>query len=292
MQKLKRILTCSTSFTSPTSPGSPASPPIQGDAEQGSDRRHVRAASGDARLEALAEKPIRPYMDGVLEGDLPFPERELRCRINTELLPRTNTLLQVCEQLENPTIPEYAFIPEHAVAMDLKRQLEMRSQGILSDQGEQIGGGDDLDQAVGQLEKDVRRYFDSNSGTPPPTLRPLLSMADGRIHVDSPFCSPWPSVSAFVPKTAPVTRPGSHAEITDDVMATALSMVHVDSQSSSAMDDKENLLKTRVGNFLQAIRKDKDVNILVVNRAKENNGNAADLVDALKKLLEPLPNLK
>ncbi|CTP91793.1 hypothetical protein A6R71_03850 [Xanthomonas translucens pv. arrhenatheri] len=75
-------------------------------------------------------------------------------------------------------------------------------------------------------------------------------------------------------------------------MATALSLVHVDSQSSSAMDDKENLLKTRVGNFLQAISKNKDVNMMVVSIAKENNGNAADLVDALKKLLEPLPNLK
>ncbi|UKE77808.1 hypothetical protein [Xanthomonas graminis] len=289
MQKLKRILTCSTSFTSPTSPSSPdspASPPIQRAAEQGRDRRHVRAASGDARLEALAEKPIRPYMHGMLEGDLPSPERQLRRRINTELLPKTKKLVEVCEQLENATIPEYP------VAVDLQRQLELRSQGILFDEGEQIGGGDELDHQVGQLEKDVGRYFDSNPGTPPPTLRPRLSMADGQVHVDFPFCSAWPYAPAFVPKTAPVTRPGSHAEIDDDVMATALSLVHVDSQSSSAMDDKENLLKTRVGNFLQAISKNKDVNMMVVSIAKENNGNAADLVDALKKLLEPLPNLK
>ncbi|OAX53454.1 hypothetical protein A6R73_00820 [Xanthomonas translucens pv. poae] len=75
-------------------------------------------------------------------------------------------------------------------------------------------------------------------------------------------------------------------------MAAALSLVKVDSQTSSAMENEENLLNTRVGNFLQAISKDQDVNMMVVITAKHNKDKAADLVDALKRLLKPLPNLK
>ncbi|WP_249260616.1 hypothetical protein [Xanthomonas graminis] len=280
MQKLKRILTCSTSFTSPSSPGSPASPPIQRAAEQGCDRRHVRAASGDARLEALAEKPIRPYMHGVLEGDLPFPERTLRRRINTELLPRTKRLVEVCEQLENGNAPEYSE------ALNLQKQLEERSRGMLVDEhGEPIGGGDELADAVDQLQKVVNAYFDRNPGTPPPILRPRLPAAD------VPVQSNQPSVSAFLPKEAKVRRRGSHAEIDEDIMAAALHLVKVDSQTSSAMENPENVLNTKVGNFLEAIRQDKPVNMMAVITAKENRGNSKMLVNALKNLITRLPDL-
>ncbi|MFN6507664.1 hypothetical protein [Xanthomonas translucens] len=102
---------------------------IQRDAEQGSDRWHVRAASGDPRLEALAEKPTRPYMHGVLEGDLPSAERAIRRRIKTHLLPKINDLVEECKNLENENFPEYA------TALDLKNQLEKRSRGVLIDEG-------------------------------------------------------------------------------------------------------------------------------------------------------------
>ncbi|WP_260676223.1 hypothetical protein [Xanthomonas graminis] len=276
-------MTCSTSFTSPTSPtspSSPASPPIQRAAEQGRDRRHVRAASGDARLEALAEKPIRPYMEGVPKQRLHSSERSIRNRINIQLLPRTTELVEVCKQLENGNAPEYSE------AMNLQKQLEKRSRGMLVDEHDKpIGGGDELAEAVDQLEKAVNAYFDRNPGTPRPILRPRLPAAD------VPVQSNQPSVPAFLPKEAIVRRRGSHAQIDEDIMAAALHLVKVDSQTSSAMENPENVLNTKVGNFLEAIRQDKSVNMMAVIEAKENRGNSKRLVNALKNLIRRLPDL-
>ncbi|WP_237649983.1 hypothetical protein [Xanthomonas translucens] len=290
MQTLKKILTCSSSFTSPPSPTSPSCPLIQRDAEQGSDRWHVRAASGDPRLEALAEKPTRPYMHGVLEGDLPSAERAIRRRIKTHLLPKINDLVEECKNLENENFPEYA------TALDLKNQLEKRSRGVLIDEGgEKIEGGDELEKMVGDLEKKVDHYFTRNPGTPRPTLRltlpPGLLAANAHVHLAALVRSNWSSVPAFVPKTASVTRPGSHAQIKYEVMKAALRMVKVDDQTSKSMEDEKNVLNTKVGNFLEAIRQGKDVNILAVITAKENNENATDLVNALKNLIKKNPQL-
>ena len=94
-----------------------------------------------------------------------------------------------------------------------------------------------------------------------------------------------------MPKTASVTRPGSHAQIKYEVMKAALRMVKVDDQTSKSMEDEKNVLNTKVGNFLEAIRQGKDVNILAVITAKENNENATDLVNALKNLIKKNPQL-
>ena len=152
-----------------------------------------------------------------------------------------------------------------------------------------------MEAAVNQLQEQVEHYFVSNPGTPPPTLRPRLSEADALVHADTPVRSPRPYVPRFVPKTAPVTRPGSDAGIDKDVMKAALSLVKVDCQTSSVMEDEENMVNAKVANFLEAINKDERVNMLVVIRAKESNGesngNAVELVNALKNLVRWLPNL-
>ncbi|KTF40116.1 hypothetical protein F0H33_00645 [Xanthomonas translucens pv. undulosa] len=74
-------------------------------------------------------------------------------------------------------------------------------------------------------------------------------------------------------------------------MKAALRMVKVDDQTSKSMEDEKNVLNTKVGNFLEAIRQGKDVNILAVITAKENNENATDLVNALKNLIKKNPQL-
>ncbi|WLA12476.1 hypothetical protein MO327_00630 [Xanthomonas translucens] len=290
MQTLKKILTCSSSFTSPPSPTSPSCPLIQRDAKQGSDHWHVRAASGDSRLEALAEKPIRPYMHGVLEGDLPSAERDIRGRIKMHLLPKINDLVEDCKDLENGNFPEYA------TALDLQNQLEKRSRGVLIDEGgERIEGCDELEKMVGDLEKKVDDYFTRNPGTHRPTLRPALTpgllAANAHVQLAALVRSNWSSVPEFVPKTALVTRRGSHAQIKKEVMKAALRMVKVDDQTSKSMEDEKNVLNTKVGNFLEAIRQGKDVNILAVVTAKQNNENATDLVNALKNLIKKNPQL-
>ncbi|OAX66220.1 hypothetical protein KFS86_00610 [Xanthomonas translucens pv. hordei] len=74
-------------------------------------------------------------------------------------------------------------------------------------------------------------------------------------------------------------------------MKAALRMVKVDDQTSKSMEDEKNVLNTKVGNFLEAIRQGKDVNILAVITAKENNENATDLVNALNNLIKKNPQL-
>ncbi|QDI05967.1 hypothetical protein E4A48_17510 [Xanthomonas cerealis pv. cerealis] len=74
-------------------------------------------------------------------------------------------------------------------------------------------------------------------------------------------------------------------------MKAALRMVKVDDQTSKSMEDEKNVLNTKVGNFLEAIRQGKDVNIVAVITAKENNENATDLVNALKNLIKKNPQL-
>ncbi|MBC3972794.1 hypothetical protein KAF26_00610 [Xanthomonas translucens pv. secalis] len=74
-------------------------------------------------------------------------------------------------------------------------------------------------------------------------------------------------------------------------MKAALRMVKVDDQTSKSMEDEKNVLNTKVGNFLEAIRQGKDVNILAVVTAKQNNENATDLVNALKNLIKENPQL-
>ncbi|AKK66102.1 hypothetical protein ISN36_18220 [Xanthomonas translucens pv. undulosa] len=74
-------------------------------------------------------------------------------------------------------------------------------------------------------------------------------------------------------------------------MKAALRMVKVDDQTSKSMEDEKNVLNTKVGNFLEAIRQGKDVNILAVVTAKQNNENATDLVNALKNLIKKNPQL-
>ncbi|QSQ43397.1 hypothetical protein ISN35_06190 [Xanthomonas translucens pv. undulosa] len=74
-------------------------------------------------------------------------------------------------------------------------------------------------------------------------------------------------------------------------MKAALRMVKVDDQTSKSMEDEKNVLNTKVGNFLEAIRQGKDVNIVAVVTAKQNNENATDLVNALKNLIKKNPQL-
>jgi len=88
-----------------------------------------------------------------------------------------------------------------------------------------------------------------------------------------------------------VTRPGSKANISPEVMRAALDIVKVHSQTSSAMNDPENVLKTNVENLLHAIRDDRPVNIMAVSTAKDNNSNPAHLVQALKQLVSSCPKL-
>jgi hypothetical protein len=57
------------------------------------------------------------------------------------------------------------------------------------------------------------------------------------------------------------------------------------------MENPENVLNTKVGNFLEAIRQDKPVNMMAVITAKENRGNSKMLVNALKNLITRLPDL-
>ncbi|WIH06713.1 hypothetical protein KHF85_00640 [Xanthomonas translucens pv. graminis] len=78
-------------------------------------------------------------------------------------------------------------------------------------------------------------------------------------------------------------------------MEAALSLVKVECQTSRAMEDEENIVNAKVVDFLEAIKENKMVNMLVVIRAKEanmeTNGDAVELVNALKHLVKRLPNL-
>ena len=281
MQKVKQLLTCSRSFTSPSSPAADHHAQQHRDCSQGSD------GSGNQRLVMLANRPRRPRLQVEPEYAFSSVERQLRKRVETNLLPRINQVVQLCR------LPEGAKIPVYEAALMLQNQLEKRAKGILVNEydGTPIGGGDDLEAAVRKLEDQVENYFRNNPEVPRPVLRPRLVVAGPSQQADPPLPSRFPSVPAIVLKNSPVTRPGSKANISPEVMRAALDIVKVHSQTSSAMNDPENVLKTNVENLLHAIRDDRPGNIMAVSTAKDNNSNPAHLVQALKQLVSSCPKL-
>ncbi|MBV6806809.1 hypothetical protein KWH38_13530 [Xanthomonas campestris pv. convolvuli] len=75
-------------------------------------------------------------------------------------------------------------------------------------------------------------------------------------------------------------------------MRAALKMVKVHSQTSRSMENEQNVINTRVGNFLMAIWQDKRVDMMVVIKAKENKDNAEKLVESLRQLVQSNPSLR
>lgn len=278
MQKVKQLLTCSRSFTSP-----PADDHVQqhGCHSQGSGR------SGNQQLAMLADRPRRTRLPVEPEYAFSSVERQLRKRVETNLLPRINQVVQLCR------LPEGGKIPGYEDGLMLQNQIEKRAKGILVNDydGTPIKGVDELEQAVKRLEDQVENYFQNNPEVARPVLRPRLVTADVSRRADTPSRSPMPSLPAIVLKTSPVTRPGSKANISPEVMQAALEIVKVHSQTSSAMENPENVLKTKVGNLLHAIQEDRQVNMMVVSTAKDNNSNPAHLVQALIQLVSSCPKL-
>ncbi|MBV6811347.1 hypothetical protein KWH19_16580 [Xanthomonas campestris pv. pennamericanum] len=74
-------------------------------------------------------------------------------------------------------------------------------------------------------------------------------------------------------------------------MRAALKMVKVHSQTSRSMENEQNVINTRVGNFLRAIWQNKRVHMMVVIKAKENKDNAEKLVESLRQLVQSNPSL-
>ncbi|AZR24769.1 hypothetical protein NX81_006535 [Xanthomonas vasicola] len=74
-------------------------------------------------------------------------------------------------------------------------------------------------------------------------------------------------------------------------MQAALKMVKVHSQTSRSMENEQNVINTRVGNFLRAIWQNERVHMMVVIKAKENKDNAEKLVESLRQLVQSNPNL-
>ncbi|WP_228736313.1 hypothetical protein [Xanthomonas euvesicatoria] len=222
-----------------------------------------------------------------VEPDYAFShvERRLRERVRAQLLPRIDNLVDTFRALEGGNGIKYAE------AQVLQDQLHERAQGILVRDGEPIGGVDELEQAIKGLEDHVEDYFRRNPGISRPTLPPRLPTAGTPVDVDLPSHSTGPLFPAFFLKTPTVTRPGSYAEISDDVMRAALKMVKVHSQTSRSMENEQNVINTRVGNFLRAIWQNKRVHMMVVIKAKENKDNAEKLVESLRQLVQSNPSL-
>ncbi|WP_259385365.1 hypothetical protein, partial [Xanthomonas vasicola] len=141
------------------------------------------------------------------------------------------------------------------------------------------------------LEDHVEDYFRRNPGITRPTLPPRLPTAGTPVDVDLPSHSVGPLFPVFFLKTPTVTRPGSDAGISDDVMQAALKMVKVHSQTSRSMENEKNVINTRVGNFLRAIWQNERVHMVVVIKAKENKDNAEKLVESLRQLVQSNPSL-
>ncbi|MFL8003612.1 hypothetical protein [Xanthomonas vasicola] len=279
MQKLKRLVTCSCALTSPTSP------PAHNDAERPGDNNQRSAAHEDPRLAALTARPGRPRLR--VEPDYAFSlvERRLRERVSKQLLPRINDLVDTFRAHEGEDSIMYTE------ARVLQDQLQERAQGKLMLDGEPIGGGDELEQAIKGLEDHVEDYFRRNPGITRPTLPPRLPTAGTPVDVDLPSHSVGPLFPVFFLKTPTVTRPGSDAGISDDVMQAALKMVKVHSQTSRSMENEQNVINTRVGNFLRAIWQNERVHMMVVIKAKENKDNVEKLVESLRQLVQSNPNL-
>ncbi|CEJ41748.1 exported hypothetical protein [Xanthomonas citri pv. bilvae] len=217
MQKLKRLVTCSCALTSPTSP------PAHNDAERPGDHNQRSAAHGDPRLAALTARPGRPRLHAEPDYASSSVERRMRERIRTQLQPRIDDLVYTFRALEGGNSIKYAE------AQALQGQLQERAQGILMRDGELIGAGDELEQAIKGLEDYVDDYLRRNPGINRPTVPPRLPTTGTPVDVDLPSHSTGTSFPAFFLKSPPVTRPGSFAEMSDDVMRAALKMVKVHS---------------------------------------------------------------
>ncbi len=278
MKTVKKLLTCSCSFTSPDSP------PDHDDAERAGESNQGPARPGDRRLSGLTDRPRPPRPQAAPAYAFSTPERQVRTKIETHLLPRINDLVELCRTLHVEGIPT-----DQAEA--LQSLMQQRVQGTLVHAGVQIGGGDDLEEAVKRLEDQVEDYFQQNPDIGRPILRPQLPPVATSDHVNTPSSSRRPLLPPYMLRPNPVTREGRRAEITHDVMRAALKMVHVPSQTSSAMEQADNVVDTKVGNFLEAIRQNKQVHMMVVATAKENKGNASDLVNALRSLVKSQPKL-
>ncbi|SBV50591.1 hypothetical protein XBLMG947_1371 [Xanthomonas bromi] len=278
MKTIKKLLTCSGSFTSP------GSPPDHDDVDRAGESNQGPARPGEHRLSGLTDRPIPPRPQAAPAYAFSSSERQVRTRIKTQLLPRINDLLELCRTLDVESIPT-----DQAEA--LQSLMQQRVQGTLVHAGQPIGGGDDLEEAVKRLEDHVEDYFRRNPDIARPILQPQLPAVATSDHVNTSYSSRRPLLSPYMLRPNPVTREGRRAEISNEVMRAALKMVHVPSQTSSAMEQAENVVDTKVGNFLEAIRQNKQVDMMVVATAKEHKDNASDLVDALRNLVKSQPRL-